>query len=229
MPRTPVFLAIRSGLLRNSIKEALKDVPDLEVAGEAQDVEGARQALESDCDCLILLGATLAGQLPVPIGAFADERVRVVLIVSPFTPTEQIGQYTVQGAKGIATSDIRMTDLIRMLQLVSRGMMVFPATDLEALDRLPQPALDPGIGEVRLTKRERELLQLVAQGFSEKEASSTLGIGQRTAQTYLERIRAKLHAENRVHATALAVAAHLISVPAPSAEKATVGPPVETT
>ena len=83
------------------------------------------------------------------------------------------------------------------------------AADMEAYWN--SQAGDNQTDTIRLAPRERELLQLLAQGFTDKEASRLLGVGRRTVHTYVERLRGKLGAANGVHAAALAVAARLVS------------------
>ncbi len=208
---TPVVLAISNGLLRDSIKAALADIPSLQVVGEARDALETQAVLEAGEDQVVLMGATLAGNLPVPTTAFANGRMKTVLIIPAAASPEQIAEFLTLGAKGVVTNEIHMADLIRVLQLVGQGMVVLPASATMRADEPGGFFLQAVNNNVRLAPREWELLQHLAQGYSEKEASELLGIGRRTIQTYLGRIRGKLGAVNRVHAVALAVAARLVS------------------
>ena len=63
-----------------------------------------------------------------------------------------------------------------------------------------------------LTRREVQLLALVARGQTAQEAGDALGIAKRTAETHLANATAKLRAINRVHAVALVVRDELVSV-----------------
>ena len=209
---TSVVLAISNGLLRDSIKASLASVPDLEVVAEARDAEETQAVLESGRGQVVLLGVTLAGRLPTPVTEIAADGTKFVLIVPADMPAERIVELASRWAQAVVTNDIHMADLIRVLQLVSRGMLVLPAS---LRNGGAEPEMDSywyrQANNVRLAPRERELLQLLAQGFTDKEASKLLGVGHRTVHTYLGRIRGKLGAANRVHAAALAVAARLVS------------------
>ncbi|MEE9285241.1 MAG: LuxR C-terminal-related transcriptional regulator, partial [Dehalococcoidia bacterium] len=183
----------------------------LKVVGEARDMEETEAVIEADEAQVVLLGATLAGSLPAPAAAFASNRMKMVLIIPANASPERVAELLALGAKGVVTNEIRMADLIRVLQLVSQDMVILPASATVRKTETEGFFSHVVGNNVRLAPREWELLQQLAQGFSEKEASELLGIGRRTIQTYLGRIRGKLGAVNRVHAVALAVAARIVS------------------
>lgn len=209
--RTPVILAISNGLLRDSIKVALADVPALKVIGEARNSQEALAAVKAagQGSKVLLMGVTLAGGLPAPLAAFADQDLKAVLIAPASAPPDRILDCLSLGARAVVTNDIRMADLVQVLQLVSQGMAVIPASAAQRSSR-SWPHAVQGDG-AQLAPRERQLLELLAQGYSEKQASEQLGISQRTIHSYLARLRGKLGAVNRVHAAALAVAARIVS------------------
>jgi DNA-binding NarL/FixJ family response regulator len=75
------------------------------------------------------------------------------------------------------------------------------------------PPLPPGVPEVKpLSEREKELLQLVAQGVSNSEAARMLGVSKATIRTHLEHIYRKLEVTNRVEAVTEGIRKGLISV-----------------
>jgi two-component system nitrate/nitrite response regulator NarL len=209
--RTPVILAISNGLLRDSIKVALADVPALKVIGEARNSQEALATVKTAVqgNKVLLMGVTLAGGLPVPLSAIADEDLKAVLIAPASAGPDRILGYLSLGARAVVTNDIRMADLVHVLQLVSQGMVVLPASASQGAPHSWLSATKSG--GPQLAPRERQLLELLAQGYSERHASEQLGISQRTIHSYLARLRGKLGAANRVHAAALAVSAHLVS------------------
>lgn len=67
-------------------------------------------------------------------------------------------------------------------------------------------------GDFLLTRREFQILELVAQGFSAKEVAQSIAIAPRTVEGHIDTIRLKLHARNRAHMVAKAIAARLLTV-----------------
>ncbi|MBV1691428.1 helix-turn-helix transcriptional regulator [Novosphingobium sp. G106] len=64
-----------------------------------------------------------------------------------------------------------------------------------------------------LTKREFEILGLLAEGFSAKEIALKVAIGHRTVETHIDAMRLKLRARNRTHMVAMAIASRLLVFP----------------
>ena len=203
-PRMPVVLGVSSGMMRDSITTFLSDSKELEVVGEARSIEEIVETLNTDRVQIVLLGSTLADQVLLTVETFTGKSSRVVMVVQNYRVVADIARFITIGCKGVVSTDIKMTDLVRALHLVAGGLTVYPD--------LTTPVVPPGIrsitpaGNVHLSPRERAILELLAQGSTEKEMSHTLGLGQRTLQTYLDRVRRKLAARNRVQAVAIAVA-----------------------
>jgi len=65
---------------------------------------------------------------------------------------------------------------------------------------------------VTLTKREKEIMTLVASGVKQKKIAADLGVTYETVQTHFKNVRLKLNAMNTVHAVTIAVAKHLIII-----------------
>jgi DNA-binding CsgD family transcriptional regulator len=97
-------------------------------------------------------------------------------------------------------------DLVHVMELVWMDMVVHPLEYLEK-DSLHRQELPGG---ARLSSQELALLRMLAQGSTDNEIAKALNIGRRTVHSYLERIRGKLGANNRVHAVALAASAGLV-------------------
>lgn len=70
---------------------------------------------------------------------------------------------------------------------------------------------DNGQGDLELTHRELQILELVAQGFSAKEVAQAIKIAPRTVEGHIDTIRLKLRARNRTHMVIKAIAANMLS------------------
>lgn len=126
------------------------------------------------------------------------------------------------GANGYLLKNIRPEDLYDDLRGVMRGEApIAPAIAHKLLDALRDgPARShaltaPGEGETALTRRETEILQLVAAGLSNKEIAGQLTITEGTVKNHVHNTLEKLHLSNRTQAAAYTVAQGL-SAPRPS-------------
>ena len=121
-----------------------------------------------------------------------------------FTDDELVRDCMRAGAQGYLLKDIAQLDLCRSIKALARGEAV--------IDRKVAPlvlaAARQGGGvagdEPMLSARQREVLQLVAQGLSNREIAAHTNLSELTIKSYVEEILAQLGARNRVHAAILA-------------------------
>ena len=113
------------------------------------------------------------------------------------------------GAKGYISKDIGVEDLVRAIEGVHGGEVIISAPMaarmLEEFTLLEErKEAVQGKHELGLSKRETEVLTLVAKGASNREIASVLFISENTAKVHLSRILEKLHVRNRQQAVVLA-------------------------
>jgi DNA-binding NarL/FixJ family response regulator len=125
------------------------------------------------------------------------------------------------GAQGYLLKNLEPEELFELLRGVYRGeapvSRLTAARILDEFARLaPQESRVPIAGE-DLSLREKEVLQLVAQGATNKEIASQLFIAENTVKNHLRNILAKLHLGNRVQAAAYALRQGLMGRPSPEA------------
>ena len=211
--QSTLVIAIGSALIREVVQDASRHLPNLCVTGEAQDWEHLQSALHCQEPNVLVVSATLPGcislqALATLVRHYPD--TKVVLIVPGGTSPELRASLPAIQPHAIVTSETRMADLIRVLALVSQDMVVFPAVVVRPWNATSDLG-EAFLRDKPLSRRERELLQLLAQGSSGTEAAMQLGIGRRTIHTHLERINRKLGTSNRVHAVAMATSAGVVS------------------
>ena len=103
------------------------------------------------------------------------------------------------GAHGYVLKDTSPEELVRAIESVSRGEAFFSPSVSRILleDYVRSAEKEPAAGtEPLLSEREREVLQLIAQGFTSKEVATRLNLSARTVETYRVRMKRKLHARN---------------------------------
>src|SRR5262245_46352150 len=120
-----------------------------------------------------------------------------VLIFTAYSERSLLSRGLDSGAKGYILKEAPHQTLVRAIEKVSSGdVYVDPAL---------MPAFLPGKGEDMLTAREREILQLLADGMSNADVAAKLFISQETVKSHVRHILTKLEADTRTHAVAIAL------------------------
>jgi DNA-binding NarL/FixJ family response regulator len=120
-----------------------------------------------------------------------------VLIFTAYSERSLLGRGLESGAKGYILKEAPHQTLLRAIEKVATGEgYVDPAL---------MPAFLTGKGEDMLTGREREILQLLADGMSNADVAKQLFISQETVKSHVRHILTKLEADTRTHAVAIAL------------------------
>jgi DNA-binding NarL/FixJ family response regulator len=146
-------------------------------------------------------------------GVASDERLpdleRIGIPVLALAPDEQrAGEALAVGARGALFRDADGPRLAAALAAVVRGLVV---VDEALADPWRRRGAGPAAAEA-LTPREREVLDLLAQGLSNRRIGERLGIGERTAKFHVNAILAKLEAQTRTEAVVIAVRLGLVTL-----------------
>ncbi|HEV2209741.1 MAG TPA: response regulator transcription factor [Verrucomicrobiae bacterium] len=207
-----ILIADDHPVVRKGLQSCLARQDTLKVVGEASDGEEAlAKALELAPD-VVLLDISM----PRRDGLAVTEILRrqapeiKILVLSVHSNREYIFRIIQAGAHGYVSKEAPTDQLVRAIQTVFEGQTFFsPEAAQEALHRLVQ---NGGKREpfAQLTAREREVLVLIAQGQSNKEIASKLGIGVRTIETHRERIMRRLDIHSVAGLTKFAIANGLV-------------------
>lgn len=191
MTRTPVVLADDHDMFREAVRTLIDHQPDLEVVGEAgtgPEVLDRAKELQPRVLCLDVsmpgwgLGVTVARVLS------ASPKTRVLILTMHNDPAF-IHAAVTAGACGYVVKTASMTDLLSAVRAVAAGERVFPPlTDTPA----------PSAGEPQtLSRREREVLELLAHGLTHQEVADRLFLSVKTVETYRARVRTKMGLHTR--------------------------------
>jgi DNA-binding NarL/FixJ family response regulator len=207
--RIRVLVADDQALVRAGIRRVIEADPSLGVAGEAADGHEAvalARALEPD---IVLMDI----RMPVLDGIEATARIvqhgtstRIVMLTT-FGLDEYVLGALRAGASGFILKEAPPEEILEAIHVVARGdALIAPAvtrTVIEELGRRPVRAdLVARLDE--LTPREREVLDLVAQGLSNAEIAAKLVVGEGTVKTHVAHLLAKLGVRDRVQAVVFA-------------------------
>jgi len=204
--QTRVLIADDHDLIRHALRAVIDDEPDMEVVGEAADGEQAvALALELKPDAVLM-----DIQMPKLSWIEATKRIKdllpdvVILVLTVHSSNEYILRILEAGATGYLTKSIIRQDIPAALRAAISGESILSEEILKKLLgyalRYPTRQHVPEELETVLTERETEILELVAQGASNKLIASRLDLSQNTVKKYLMGIFTKLGATSRTGA-----------------------------
>jgi two-component system, NarL family, response regulator NreC len=197
-------------LMRQGLRKILEELPDWEVVAEAGDGrEAVRLAMAERPDVAILdIGMPLLNGIEATrqiLRRLPDTRV---LILSMHAEEAYVLQALQAGARGYLLKDSAGKDLIRGISVVAGGKSFFsPAVAKTLLDDYVRRLSAQGINDRydALSEREREVLQLVAEGRSSKEIAELLSVSPTTVETHRAHIMQKLALHNTAELVLYAV------------------------
>src|SRR5258708_24819632 len=198
MKKVRIILADDHTVMRAGLRALLERQPGLEVVGEAED---GRQTVELACahvpDVVVMDIA-----MPILNGVEATRRLIrqqstiSVVILSMYSDESYVMRALEAGARAYLLKDSAVTDLIRAIEAVSQGKSFFsPKISRILAEEYVHALKQKGVADSYelLTTREREILQLLAEGKTNKEVATSLNISVYTAGTYRGNILQKLN------------------------------------
>ena len=195
-----ILIADDHGVLRAGLRALLNAEEGLEVVGEAADgPETLRMALESEPD-MVLLDISMPGPGGIEITRQLKKRLPQtrVLILSAHEDQSLLRQAIQAGAAGYITKRAIESELTNAIQAAWRGdIYVHPTMTRALLKDAPSPP-SPEEESCPLTPRETEVLTLLAQGHTNRQAAKILNISVRTVETHRANILDKLQLRGRV-------------------------------
>lgn len=198
-------------VLREGLRFMLRHADDVQIVSEASDGSEALALLEASRPDVMLLDMNMPGMNGVDTLKVIRERWPevTVLVLSFHDDPEYVEQALRNGAAGYLLKTVSREELVRAVQAAADGAGYLQAEITRPLLQKFAASSEPE-GEINLSPREQEVLQLVADGMSTKQASVELGIAESTVKTYLRVIFDKLGATHRAHAVALALRHRII-------------------
>lgn len=205
-----VLLADDHELVRTGLRSTLQGRVEFDVVGEARDGdEAVREALRTRPQ-LVVLDVRMPGMNGVE--ACREIRSRLpeanVLMFTSFPDERAVMAAVLAGASGFVLKEVHLGELIEAMRIVGRGgRLVGPenaAAVIEQIRRSQVTSEEDRLVQL-LSEREKKILELVADGMTNREIGEQLYLSDKTIKNYVSDILSKLGLNRRVEAAALAV------------------------
>ncbi|HTZ06343.1 MAG TPA: response regulator transcription factor [Gaiellaceae bacterium] len=186
-------------VVREGLRLSLSRAPHIRVIGEAGDGESAVALAERRRPDVVIMDVRMPGMDGLEATKLMTEKVpeTSVLIFTAYSERSLLSRGLESGAKGYILKEAPHQTLLRAIEKVAGG------------EGYVDPALMPEFftkdKDDMLTAREREILQLLADGMSNADVATKLFISQETVKSHVRHILAKLEADTRTHAVAIAL------------------------
>jgi two-component system, NarL family, response regulator LiaR len=209
-----VLIVDDHAVVREGLRTFLELQDGLEVVGEAADgLEGVEQArrLQPTVILMDLVMPKLDGVAAMRALREQAPDSRVIVLTS-FLDDERLLPAIQAGAAGYLLKNVEPRELARAIRAAERGEAIIdPTAAARLVEAIAENSRTVVAEPERLTRREREVLELIAAGRSNKRIAFELGISEKTVKTHVGHLLAKLGVTDRTQAALLAVKDGLVA------------------
>src|SRR6266487_3536782 len=207
MTKTRIMIVDDHEVVRLGMRTAFEAEPDMSVVGEASNGAEALAKMPVLDPQLVLMDVRMEKMNGIEACREIKSRnpdVHILMITS-YTDDDAMISSILAGASGYLLKHVSRVELLRSIRLVASGHSLIDSNAAkQAMSRLTQ------IPGSELTEREREVLTLVARGFTNKQIADTLFVSEKTARNHVSHILDKLGLSRRSEAAAFAVEHKLV-------------------
>ena len=197
---TRVFLVDDHEVVRRGVANLIDAEPDLEVVGEASTARQARTRIAATSPDIAVLDVRLPDGNGVDLCRdllSANSALRCIMLTA-YDDEEASYAAVLAGASGYVLKDIRGQGLIEGIRAVAGGRsLVSKSVPARVVQDLTRPAEDPA---AQLSLRERQVLDLIAEGLTNREIGERLDLAEKTIKNYVSGLLAKLGMVRRTQA-----------------------------
>ena len=200
-----VFLLDDHEVVRRGLRELLESEHDLEVVGEAGTADEAYRRIPAANPDVAVLDV----RLPDGDGVEVCREIRsthpgiACLMLTSYADDEALFSAIMAGAAGYLLKQVRGTDLVEGIRRVGRGeSLLDPSLTARVLERLRHPPEPDALAG--LTEQERRILDLIAEGMTNRQIGEQLFLAEKTVKNYVSNLLAKMGMSRRSEAAAYA-------------------------
>jgi DNA-binding NarL/FixJ family response regulator len=214
-PMLRLLLVDDHEVVRVGLRALLDLEPDLEVVGEAADGAAAMAAARAVRPDLVLLDVVMEGMGGVETCRALRSLVPAprVLMLTSYSDDDAVISSILAGAAGYLLKNTGRAELLRAIRTVGSGQdLIDPSVTGKVTRRLAELARQPPALPDPLSEREREVLALIARGYTNRQIAEQLVISDKTAGHHVSHILDKLGLSRRSEAAAYAVRKRLVAL-----------------
>ncbi|HWS44615.1 MAG TPA: response regulator transcription factor [Acidimicrobiia bacterium] len=205
-----VFLLDDHEVVRRGVRELLEAQDDFEVVGEAATAEEGLSRIPPTQPDVAIVDMRLPDGNGVEVCRDVrsrDSRIQCLILTS-FADDEALFDSIMAGAAGYLLKQIKGTDLVDAIRRVASGQSLLdPEVTARVLERLRKgPEEDERLA--RLTDQERKILDLIAEGLTNRQIAERIFLAEKTVKNYVSNLLAKLGMERRTEAAVFAARLH---------------------
>ncbi|MFP5310309.1 MAG: response regulator [Actinomycetes bacterium] len=217
--RIRILIADDHELFRRGLRMVLEDETDIEVLGEAGDGQAAVEQSRAEVPDVVVMDV----RMPVLSGIEATRRIKEemphckILMLTISDEEDDLYQAIKAGANGYLLKEISIDEIGNAVRSVHGGQsLISPSMASKLLNEfasmIKKEEEKQQVPAPRLTPREMEVLQHVAQGMNNREIAKSLYISENTVKNHVRNILEKLHLHSRMEAVVYAVREKLLEI-----------------
>jgi DNA-binding NarL/FixJ family response regulator len=208
---TRVLIVSASPLARAGLENLLATLRFEVAAGVASIDELSEPLLETEPDAVIIDASGNQEKILDELAASEATRESAVVLLSDHSPPGWAAEAMRSGARAILPSDVSPEQLRIAIEAALAGFVIIPSNEVSAVIPAAAPTSLP-LADLPepLTKREREVLQMLASGLGNKEIATKLSLSEHTAKFHVASILGKLGVSTRTEAVAIGMRRGLV-------------------
>ena len=214
MAAVRVLLVDDHALVRAGMRSLLKDISDVEVVAETGNGREAVELAKQHQPHIVLMDIAINGMngLDAAAHVLKDQPRCKIIIVSMHSNDEYIARALHVGVSGYLIKDAAASELEAALRAVARSeKYLSPEISTRLMDRYEERGLAPEASPEQLTPRQRETLQLIAEGHATKEVATILGVSATTIDTHRTQLMKRLNIHDVTGLVRYAIRTGLVS------------------
>ncbi len=216
--KSRILLADDHTIVRKGLRSILEREPDMEVVGEAADGREAVRKASALSPDIVVLDITMPKMNGIEAAAriARESPATKIIALTMHSSEEYVYALLKVGAKGYILKDSAPSDLIEAIRAVARGgTYLHPDVSVTVVNeylKRPAPRSRTGKPAEVLSNREREVLQLIAEGSTNKDIAARLSLSVKTIEAHRTRIMDKLEIHNIAGLTRYAISQGITTV-----------------
>ena len=204
MKKIRLLLIEDNRLLREGITAMVSRQPDLKIVAASENLKNVLPKAQKLKPQVVLLDICLRDQNSLSVAKMVKKELpeAKVIVMGLILPRADVLQFVKAGASGFVQKEASFDDFLKTIRTIAGGTKLLPPTLTGSLfSQIVEDAARNGkvqLNDVRITKREREIIDLISEGLSNKEIAQRLHLAIHTVKSHVHHILEKLALRTRL-------------------------------